>query len=138
METTVPIRPKKQLERHISLTAGPAAAAEARSQVRAAICAWHAPADPSVAVLLTSELVTNAVTHAAGETVVLAITCGWGQLRIEVHDSSFAVPVLVNAPACAETGRGLMLVASLSSDWGYYWTHAGKAVYFTLALHADP
>jgi hypothetical protein len=31
-----------------------------------------------------------------------------------------------------------MLVASLSTDWGCYQTPAGKAVYFTLAFHADP
>ena len=49
-----------------------------------------------------------------------------------------AVPVLVDAPADAETGRGLMLVASLSADWGFYRTLAGKAVYFTLAFQADP
>ena len=30
-----------------------------------------------------------------------------------------------------------MLVASLSTDWGYYWTPAGKAVYFMLAFQAD-
>ncbi len=30
-----------------------------------------------------------------------------------------------------------MLVASLSTDWGYYRTPAGKAVYFTLALETD-
>ena len=31
-----------------------------------------------------------------------------------------------------------MLVASLSNDWGYYLTPAGKAVYFTLAFRAGP
>jgi len=40
-------------------------------------------------------------------------------------------------PVDAEAGRGLMLVASLSTDWGYYRTPAGKAVYFTLALETD-
>ena len=30
-----------------------------------------------------------------------------------------------------------MLVASLSTDWGYYRTPAGKAVYFMLAFQAD-
>jgi hypothetical protein len=46
--------------------------------------------------------------------------------------------VPLDAPVDAEAGRGLMLVASLSSDWGYYRTPAGKAVYFTLALETDP
>ncbi len=137
MDTRAPIRPTVQRPRRISLTAGPAAAAEARRQVRAAICAWDAPVDLDVAVLLTSELVTNAISHEAGATVTLTITCICGQLRVDVHDTSYAAPVLMDAPADAEAGRGLMLVASLSTDWGFHRTPAGKAVYFTLAFQAD-
>src|SRR5215471_15182586 len=84
----------------------------------------------------TCELVTNAISHQAGETIMLVLTCSWGQLRVDVHDTSWAMPELVDAPADAESGRGLMLVASLATDWGYYPTLAGKAVYFTLALEA--
>jgi anti-sigma regulatory factor (Ser/Thr protein kinase) len=134
MDTRAPIRPTVQRPRRISLTAGPAAAAEARSQVRAAVYAWDAPVDLDVAVLLTSELVTNAISHEAGVTVTLTITCICGQLRVDVHDTSYSAPVLVDAPADAEAGRGLMLVASLSATWGIYRTPAGKAVYFTLAF----
>jgi len=138
METTLPIRLPVRLERHVSLAAGPAAPTAARSEVRAAICDWAAPVDLPIALLLTSELVTNAITHAAGETVMLSCTLGWGHVRVEVLDSSFAPPVLVETPADAETGRGLMLIDSLSSYWGYYWTPTGKAVYFTLPFQADP
>ena len=60
MDTMAPLRPTLQRPRRISLTAGPAAAAEARSQIRAAICAWVVPVDSSVAVLLTSELTSFA------------------------------------------------------------------------------
>jgi anti-sigma regulatory factor (Ser/Thr protein kinase) len=137
MDTMALIRPTVQPTRCISLTVGAAAAAEARSQVRAAIYAWDVPVDAPVAVLLTSELVTNAIRHEPGETVVLSITCDCGQLRVDVHDTSRSVPVPVDAPADAETGRGLMLVASLSTDWGFYPTPAGKAVYFTLEFQAD-
>ncbi len=137
MDTMVPIRTTVQRPRRISLAAGPVAAAEARRQVRAAIYAWAVPVDSSVAVLLTSELVTNAITHEAGETIMVVITCACGQFRVDVHDTSWFVPVPVDAPADAETGRGLMLVASLSTDWGFYPTPAGKAVYFTLAFQTD-
>ncbi len=136
MDTMAPIRPTVQRERRISLPAGPAAAAAARSQVRAAIYAWDVPVDPSVAVLLTSELVTNAIRHETGETVTLVITCACGQFGVDVHDTSCSVPVPVDGPADAETGRGLLLVASLSTGWGFYRTPAGKAVYFTLAFQA--
>ena len=137
MDTMTPIRPTLQRARLISLTAGPAAAAEARSQVRAAIHAWDVPVDLATAVLLTSELVTNAIRHEAGENVMLAITRSRGQLRVDVHDTSCSAPVPMDAPADAEAGRGLMLVASLSANWGFYRTSAGKAVYFTLAFQAD-
>jgi len=138
METMTPIRPTVQLRsRRISLTAGPAAAAEARSQVRVAVQAWDAPVDLTVAVLLTCELVTNAIRHAAGETIMLAISCSCGQLRVDVHDTSCSLPAPVDAPADAEAGRGLMLVGSLSTSWGFYRTPTGKAVYFTLAFQDD-
>jgi anti-sigma regulatory factor (Ser/Thr protein kinase) len=134
MDTMAPARPTVQWPRRTSLTAGPAAASHARSLVRAAIYAWDVPVEPALAALLTSELVTNAIRHETGRNIGLVISCACGQLRIDVHDTSCAVPVPVDADADAETGRGLMLVDSLSSDWGFYRTPAGKAVYFTLAF----
>ena len=113
--------------RHVPLATGLAAVAEARTQVRGIVRAWQVPVDAYVAALLTSELVTNAIGHEAGQTITLAITCSYGQLRVDVHDTSCSLPVLVEAPADAETGRGLMLVATLSTEWGFYRTPAGKA-----------
>ena len=95
-----------------------------------------------MAVLLTSELVTNAVTHGtptAGTFVLLTIACDAAWLRVDVHDGSGDLPVRRRrrGPAEAETGRGLLLVTSLSAEWGFYRTPAGKAVYFTLELQRD-
>jgi len=132
MDTMARPRPTVQRPRRISLATGPAAAADARRQVLATIYAWDLPVDLDVAVLLTSELVTNAIRHEAGETITLTITCICGQLRVDVHDTSCTMPVIMDAPADAEAGRGLMLVASLSTDWGVHRTRSGKAVYFTL------
>jgi anti-sigma regulatory factor (Ser/Thr protein kinase) len=137
METMTPIRSTAQRPHLISLTAGPAAGGGARRQVQEAICAWDVPVDPTTAVLLTSELVTNAIKHEPGENVVLVITSACGELRVDVHDTSCSVPVQVDVPADAEAGRGLMLVDSLSTNWGFYWTAGGKAVYFTLAFQTD-
>ena len=134
METMAPLRPTVQRPRRMLLTAAPTSVAVARGQVRSAIFGWDVPVDVETAVLLTSELVTNAIAHEAGETVMLTITCICGQLRVDVHDTSRAEPVPVDVPLEAETGRGLMLVASLSTDWGYHRTQSGKAVYFTLAF----
>jgi anti-sigma regulatory factor (Ser/Thr protein kinase) len=129
--------PTELLIRRVLLAAGPTAAAEARGEVREAICAWDVPVDLSVAVLLTCELVTNAIRHETSETVTLAIDCSQGQLRIDVHDSSGTIPVVLDTPDDAETGRGLVLVATLSDEWGFYRTPAGKAVYFTLGFQPD-
>jgi anti-sigma regulatory factor (Ser/Thr protein kinase) len=140
-----PARPPLSVSRHqcrIPLTADLAAAAVARSVVEDAIRAWRVSVDSDVAILLTSELVTNAVTHgapAAGTFVLLTIACDTVYLRVDVHDGSGDLPVLDTglideAPAEAETGRGLLLVTSLSVEWGFYRTPAGKAVYFTLEL----
>ena len=137
MNVMAPTRPTELRGCRVRLTAGPAAAAEARRQVKAAIRTWDIPVDPDTAVLLTSELVTNAIRHEVTGIVVLAITFSCGQLRVDVHDTSRALPMLVDAPVDAETGRGLMLVTSLSAEWGFYRTPAGKAVYFTLAFQPD-
>jgi hypothetical protein len=110
------------------------------------IRAWRVPVDQDVAILLTSELVTNAVTHGAGEAgeaadagwfVTLAIACGATWLRVDVHDCSCDPPLLEDAAAEAETGRGLLLVTTLSAEWGYYRTATGKAVYFILEFPPD-
>ena len=137
MNVMAPTRPTELRGYRVRLTAGPAAAAQARRQVRAAICTWDIPVDPDVAILLTSELVTNAIRHELTGIVMLAITCPAGQLRVDVHDTSRALPMLIDAPVDAETGRGLMLVATLSAEWGFYRTPAGKAVYFTLAFSPE-
>jgi anti-sigma regulatory factor (Ser/Thr protein kinase) len=129
-----PIRPALQRPRRISLPSGPTAPSEARSRVGEYIYAWDVPVDQYTAELLTSELVTNAIKHETGDAVMLVISCTWGQLRIDVHDTSPSMPVPMDAPTDAEGGRGLMLVTSLATDWGWYRTSAGKAVYFMLAF----
>ncbi len=124
----------------IPLMADRAAVAAARRVVEDAIHAWRVPVDADAALLLTSELVTNAVTHgtqAAGTFVLLTVVCEPASLRVDVHDGSGNLPVVDEAPDDAETGRGLLLVTSLSAEWGFYRTPAGKAVYFTLEFSRD-
>jgi len=146
--------------RRVRMSPEPSAAAIARAEVAAAIRAWDVAVDLDVALLLTSELVTNAVTHGAAPReredptagtgigtgtgpggpaaqVVLAIAACATGLRVEVHDGAADFPVLAVGAADEESGRGLLLVTSLSAEWGCYRTPAGKAVYFTLdAQHA--
>ena len=149
MTTMAPPRPAERHDRHerhvrrgcrVRLATGPAAPAEARRRVRDAIRSWQVPVDLDAALLLTSELVTNAIRHEAGQgarAVMLAIASSRGRLRVDVHDTSRSLPAVAEVPADAETGRGLLLVETLSDEWGFYRTPAGKAVYFTLAFEPD-
>ena len=134
MKAMAPIRPTELHQCRLRLPANPSTARQARKEVSDAIAAWNIKIDLDVAVLLTSELVTNAIRHETNETITLAITCSCGELRVDVHDSSYSLPVVLEAAADAEAGRGLMLVATLADEWGFYRTPAGKAVYFTLAF----
>ncbi len=136
MNKTAPIPSPVQSMLSVCLTAGPRAPAQARRYVREAVETWDVSVDPDVAALLTSELVTNAIKHASGP-VKLFVTCSCGRLRVYVHDTSPEWPALLDTAVEAEDGRGLMLVSSLSTDWGCYPTSAGKAVHFTLATDPD-
>jgi hypothetical protein len=138
MNAMAPTRPTELYQRRVRLTREPAAAAEARGQVRAAIRDWKVAVDPDIAILLTSDLVTNAIMHGEGETVTLAIRCARGHLRIDVYDKSRYLTAGANEPVDAAAGHGLVLVAALSTDWGSFRTPSGKAMYFTLAFQPDP
>ncbi|MFF2852972.1 ATP-binding protein [Streptomyces sp. NPDC058001] len=67
--------------------------------------------------LVVSELVTNAVEHGKG-TVSLRVRHTPSLLRIEVTDESPAPAQLQSADGEDLSGRGLFLVAAVSSDWG--------------------
>jgi anti-sigma regulatory factor (Ser/Thr protein kinase) len=127
MNTRALTRPTAPRKLRITLTAGQAAEA-ARNEVRAAIRAWDIPVDPAVAVLLTSELVANALRHAAGRAIELVVSCALGQLQVDVYDTSPTTELQVDVPA----GAGPTLLATLSSSWGYCRTPTGRAGYFTL------
>jgi hypothetical protein len=131
MNTRALTRPTAPRKLRITLTAVHAAQA-ACNEVRAAIRAWDVPVDPSVAVLLTSELVANALRSASSKAIELVVSCALGQLQVDVYDTSTAAALQVDAPAGTTAGAGLMLLASLSSSWGYSQTPTGRAGYFTL------
>lgn len=87
------------------------------------------------ALLLTSELVTNAIRHTTGG--VTLTTHFWpteSRLRVEVADESDRVPHLpARAHAAAEGGRGLRLVDDLSASWGSQIVAGGKCMWFEVS-----
>jgi hypothetical protein len=112
-------------------------AAEARRFLRSTLREWQRPELEDPALLLVSELVTNVVLHArtSGEVVVALHPSA---LRVEVHDQSDRLPVPKDHGLQAGTGRGLTLVAALSSAWGAEPTGVGKVVWFELAAPTRP
>jgi anti-sigma regulatory factor (Ser/Thr protein kinase) len=96
-----------------------------------------------IAVLLVSELVTNAVNAmaeaATGSACIdLSLRLFPARLLVEVTDSSPRSPVLSPSSSDASTGRGLAIVDSLSQQWGYFRHNGRKIVYFTLEAGHEP
>lgn len=135
---TAPAPPAGLRHRRVRLELGPAAAAHACGHVRSAITAWSVPVNPAVAILLTSDLVINAVTNGAGATITLGIRWSPGQFRVEVHDASVSGDSWETAEADANAERGLLLAASMAAECGHYRTPAGRAVYYVLATGPLP
>lgn len=84
------------------------------------------------AVLLTSEVVTNALLHAGSE-ARLGLVVGEGSLRVEVGDDSPERPSVSVVEVEAPSGRGLWLVDLLAVDWGVTDQSPGKVVWFELS-----
>jgi anti-sigma regulatory factor (Ser/Thr protein kinase) len=110
---------------------------EARAFAAKALGDLH-PAALDDAVLLTSELVTNAVMHSKSRhhdgAVQVLITESEGGVRVEVSDqgSELGAPV-VRTEVFASDGHGLFLVQSIADQWGYVRDDDGTTVWFWLA-----
>ena len=126
--------PAELRHRRVRLSTGSAAAALAAGHVRAAVAEWRVPVDQGVAGILASDLIINAVTNGAGETLMLAIRCSATQFRVEIHDASVHGDSWETAASDADADRGLLLAAALAAESGHYRTPAGRAVFYTLAL----
>lgn len=112
----------------------------ARGRFRHQAARWRLPEDTAeTAVLLLSELVTNAVRHSHVRGRHIEVRClvvGGVTLRVEVSDAGDGLPVLRTAAEEDESGRGLALVAALAADWGVQpRLHGiGKTVWCELSL----
>jgi anti-sigma regulatory factor (Ser/Thr protein kinase) len=85
------------------------------------------------ALLLTSELVTNAVLHGRSE-VCVEVTASAELVRIAVLDENSRHPAPVREDHDALDGRGLALVDAVASRWGVDDRPMGKSVWFELSL----
>jgi hypothetical protein len=83
------------------------------------------------AVVLTSELVTNAVVRAAGATVMRAEFLD-SILRVELTDDCGVAPDLHTADAATDGATGLHVVSDVASRWGVTPSQSGKTIWFEL------
>ena len=113
---------------------GPMAAREARRWVEP-VLAGSVPAGVALdALLVVSELVTNAVVHGAGP-VRLRVRCLAGHLRVEVSDDGGGPVGVRDTDPESTGGRGLLVVAHVARDWGVVAGEpGGKTVWAELAL----
>jgi len=97
------------------------------------LAAWHLGHLEETAVLVVSELVTNALRHARDTGAIgLELTSAGTCLRVEVQDGDPHWR-LSSAPAATdESGYGFVLVDSLAGRWGVRRISAGKAVWAEL------
>lgn len=105
---------------------------DARRFARDQMKSWGLASIADNAILMISELVTNAILH-GGEGAILTLTVDDLKVRAEVRDSSPAMPVVRGYSATATTGRGMVIVDALSASWGTYAVDGGKVVWFELS-----
>lgn len=87
--------------------------------------------DTDTVLLLASELVTNAVRHAATPFEIVVDVRDEQDVRVAVVDGDLEHQPTVRHPGPEDTnGRGLLLVDQLASRWGSDRTGRGKAVWF--------
>ncbi|MFE8942171.1 SpoIIE family protein phosphatase [Streptomyces sp. NPDC007872] len=116
--------------------------AAARAFVRDTLQGWGHPELVDDAVVLTSELVTNAVVHAGTAADVLCLRSD-DSVRVEVSDRypEREIPVQSGRTLASpdrENGRGLLLCAALAHRWGVDYSPTRKHVWFHLDLPQRP
>ncbi|MFF0791579.1 SpoIIE family protein phosphatase [Streptomyces spiralis] len=109
------------------LPADPAAVATARSLTARQLRAWAMDDELYSTELIVSELVTNAIRHAAPP-IRLRLICD-RTLSVEVSDGSSAAPYVRHARTTDEGGRGLLLVSQFAQRWGSRFEEHGKTIW---------
>ncbi|WP_340374401.1 SpoIIE family protein phosphatase [Streptomyces sp. SS7] len=124
-----------RLQQHVA-PGDPEALTAARHMIRAAVRAWGAGDRADEIELVADELITNALMHTEGAAILTlrVLTGGDRRLRVEVEDSSSALPRRREAGENGVSGRGLLLVDLLADVWGVEARGGGKCVWCEFAV----
>jgi anti-sigma regulatory factor (Ser/Thr protein kinase) len=138
----IPLQPRPKAARAALFPVEPKSPEKAREVTRCFLgnCQGISTETIDIAVLLVSELVTNA--YVAMTETTNGISCIDLSLRlfnnrrllVEVTDSSPRVPLLAASGPDSVNGRGLTLVDEMSQQWGYFWHRGRKIVYVILSV----
>jgi anti-sigma regulatory factor (Ser/Thr protein kinase) len=117
--------------RRYELPACAASVAAARQRAHRQLSQWAYDADTcDTALLVVSELFTNAVTHTTSDVIVCVLRDEGDRLRVEVEDQACgAGSSYIRRTPDEERGRGLLLINALSLSWGVQDTRDGRAVW---------
>jgi CheY-like chemotaxis protein len=108
----------------------------ARGFVRKKLAEWGIDAPLDDALLVTSELAANALTHARSS-YRLRLSVSDQALRIEVADTGSGTPEPQPPTETEEHGRGLHMVGVLAASWGMESAGSGKRVWAELPLPVE-
>ncbi|MFD3618179.1 SpoIIE family protein phosphatase [Streptomyces sp. NPDC058676] len=150
-DALAPADARQRAHAHAALPGSSLAPSAARALLRAALAEWAERALPGTehltdllagdALVVVSELVTNAVVHAGTD---VELDC-----RLEPETGALVVEVLDHHPSRAprdaaepsyetpEYGRGLRLVAALSESWGITYRTGAKTVWARLPAQGE-
>ncbi|WP_327665275.1 SpoIIE family protein phosphatase [Streptomyces sp. NBC_00498] len=109
----------------------PEALKAARHMIRHAVRAWGAKDNADEIELVADEMITNALMHTEGPAIVTlrVLTGADRRLRVDVEDTSSALPRRREAGEDGVSGRGLFLVDQLADVWGVEARGGGKCVW---------
>lgn len=119
----------------------PARVADARHQLRGLLHDWTDGEQIDGAELMLSEVLTNVLVHTDSDavaTVTISGELGHRRLRVEVADTSEALPHRRSPGELSSSGRGLLLMEGLAGAWGVSPRGEGKAIWFEVFEDAPP
>ncbi|MGC5346495.1 ATP-binding protein [Streptomyces sp. DT171] len=130
-------------EATVTLPSDPASVPRARTYVADTLTDWGLPRDTEIAGtirLIVSELATNAVQHTAGRSPAFTVDLRLErdeQLHLGVTDSDPRRPRRLPAAVRQDNGRGMVIIRTLTKEWGGRLTitptaDGGKTVWVAL------
>ncbi|MFG2144013.1 ATP-binding protein [Streptomyces sp. NPDC048696] len=122
----------------MNITVGDHSARHLRRILRRYLASWSMTVLADAAELALTELVANVVRHVPSRHCQVLLLARENGIRVEITDDCPKLPAPPTRPATplpdselAESGRGLLIVASVADRWGvlpHLW--GGKTVWF--------